>query len=375
MIGAATWAKIALVIFSLGGAAGGTYIYKNFSPNNGLSHEQEPIPRDRRSTGGHDSESSDTSSSGTSEVSASQGVQVEGTSTTPSGNTSPTNQVTQIGSEVFGTDTQRSDISEASQTEGTDNSLNGGQQQKPNSETSNDNANVSEGQTSEVSDLSQSRDPSTTSREPSSEQVSSNSEEGEPQLPTTQEGNSRRDQVAEQQLESTSAPSSQISTNDGIQTNDSTSAITNGGYSGRQVDKKTFGENGKNQNINGEYIISREEGSNNTICSKISGGEEEGAKVGEECNATVSQNLNSLENKEKIRVWLKTENKENAKEILKGLQVISSDENWFSGERKEINVNFDLVGTLICKLSENNSDSGNNGVTVSCYSKNLETSS
>ncbi|ADX97638.1 hypothetical protein [Mycoplasma suis] len=60
---------------------------------------------------------------------------------------------------------------------------------------------------------------------------------------------------------------------------------------------------------------------------------------------------------------------------MKGLQVISSDENWFSGERKEINVNFDLVGTLICKLSENNSDSGNNGVTVSCYSKNLETSS
>ncbi|ADX97637.1 hypothetical protein [Mycoplasma suis] len=295
MIGTATWAKIALAIFSLGGAAGGTYIYKNFSPNNGLDEKQEPASRERRSTGGHDS-----ASSGTPEVSASQRVQGEGTSTTPSVDTSPTNQeVTQTGSEVSVTDTQRSDSFEASQAEGADNSLNGAQQQNPNSETSNDNANVSEGQTSEVSDLSQSRDPSTTSLEPSSEQVSSNSGEGEPQLPTTQEGNSRNDQVVEQQPESTSAPSSQISTNDGIQTNDSTSAITNGGYSGRQVDKKTFGENGKNQNINGEYIISREEGSNNTICSKISGGEEEGAKVGEECNATVSQNLNSLENKEK----------------------------------------------------------------------------
>ncbi|ADX97639.1 hypothetical protein [Mycoplasma suis] len=148
-----------------------------------------------------------------------------------------------------------------------------------------------------------------------------------------------------------------------------TSTLSRGANGSRGNGKKTFGKIGQDSDINGEYILSGGDNSEGDICMTISKGAD-----GEKCNSTISSKVSEIEKSgKKFRLWLKTENKEHAGYVLKGLGFENKGNNedankWFeSKDSIEVTLNFD---TLTCQLTDKTTSSTEvKEVNVSCFNK------
>ncbi|CBZ40176.1 hypothetical protein MSUIS_00830 [Mycoplasma suis KI3806] len=327
MIGTATWVKIALAIFSVGGAAGGTYLIK------GKSFVSEQPSREQSQTltsRNHDVMNSVKNDGGNEEEKEknSQPDSAPKNETLVTLNPETFSALTQSESSSSKADSQDSDgksESEESKTQIPKESLDGKSSQEPTEGLS-----VQENTTSEL-----------TSREESSSQTSNSSD--------SQVDLGARDNPEQIQSDSPSTPS------------------VSEGYNARQQKyEKVFGDDGKNPNkeITGEYILSRGEGIDN-ICVSIVEGVGKELEDKEECKKKVSSNLMDENVKKNSRVWLKT----NIKKILEVLEVKDEKGKWFGENENIFEVNNYYGESLTCKLENKSASEREQGFFVSCNLK------
>ncbi|ADX97640.1 hypothetical protein [Mycoplasma suis] len=329
MFGLATWTKIAISIVSFGGAAGGTYFLKgvnsNISSEEKLSDKKDPEITPQAEDVGDQKKII---------IGGSSKQQIE-----------PRDQRNE------GEVNQKSDVhTEGKETEKT----------SPLTETKNSVEETSEDISSEIPSTSTSSDGN------SLRETDSLSVQG-------QLGNNvdySREVSAASEISETSQQQTINQDDSSLRMQSDESRINNGNYSGRRSESKIFGEgNSPDSQISGEYMLlsgnSSNEGSMGNICSKITSGVGE-YTTSEECQKMVNENLKeSEEDKNNVRIWLKTGNKKHAEKILKVLEVNNSGDKWFDGENP-IKVTFSIFGNLTCKLSEVNGEANNQEVTVSC---------
>ncbi|ADX97646.1 hypothetical protein [Mycoplasma suis] len=317
MLGAATWAKLGLVIFSLGSAAGGTYYFGgNLSGNKNI-----------QSSSGEEGNKEDTSVKGNPNSSTSADTDEEKKDENLQGNSflgEPKEKDTShlsSGPEIT-VPKEKQDLSHPS---GVDSNNLG----------VSDNNHNSDG--NEVTELEQS---GMKSSELPEQTLSVSDDERSTNL--TEDGKKGTSEI-QQSLEGHNSDTQRVEVRDPVVS----------GSSGRTSQRRIFGNNGeKDTSVSAEYVLSMggDESENKRICVKVNGGEEEEQKQSEDCNKFVTENLKDEESN-KTRIWIKSGNKNSAEKVLEGLLKDSNPEFKWEDSKNPVNVNFHY-GQLTCKLTE-----------------------
>ncbi|CBZ40175.1 hypothetical protein MSUIS_00820 [Mycoplasma suis KI3806] len=341
MFGAATWVKIALAIFSVGGAAGGTYLIKNSSNIEENFKKGKP---DSLIENTLDSEvSTEDSSAGKSEIlqnrNEDQGQERQDLSiTTPAAGGDKLDSNIQSQNKVLiPTNEEGGDLKNTDHKE---------------KESSTSNSESSQTNTQDDIEVQNSSEPENNVQKP---EVSSS---GDLSSQTAENQEEQREDSANPSLQQMQSDSPIISATEG--------------QSGRRQDKTIFGEGGNaDVSITGEYILSKGDDSKN-ICVKISQGIGREEKDNSECEKMVSKNLGNEESRKKSRVWVKVNEKKHVKKVLEVLGINSNNgDDWLENKEKELKVNDYFGGSIVCKLEDKSSeeDSLGQGVYVNCLAK------